>query len=301
MTSGSKTFKRPNPATNVSSDNYMSLSEPSDGPNSVRRGMKVGQGSRPDTVMIIAKASASTSGGGADNDGRLEVPLSEYLAFEEAERTKNSTDPTISQEQRALASINARKFLNKWRERWATKVAPTPDSNAHFPDMGGSMPSARRRKKSKPLTLDHAHMSNSSGTPVDMGSLSAGSGPQADSMMQGIPDYHHSEVDGAGPSHSHQQVYGGSSMMASSIHPQHTMSPMPEPAESYQGQAQTMIIQKLLALEAGQSMLLQRLTQLDSDTRERLTHLEANMAVMQANQSSIENGVARILDMMRRP
>lgn len=78
-----------------------------------RRGMKVRNGSRPGTVVIVAKASASLE------EGLLEIPQAEHLAFEEAERIKASNDGEYSQEQRALASINSRKFLNKWRERWA--------------------------------------------------------------------------------------------------------------------------------------------------------------------------------------
>ena len=76
----------------------------------IRRGTKVSE--RPGFVTIIAKASVSEA------HGQLEVPVSEYNAFEEAERIKS--DRNASKEDKAVAAINARKYLNKWRERWAT-------------------------------------------------------------------------------------------------------------------------------------------------------------------------------------
>lgn len=57
---------------------------------------------------------------------------------------------------------------------------------------------------------------------------------------------------------------------------------------------------KVMSLEAGQAMILQRLSQLENETRERLNNIEANMAIMQANQASIDGGVKRILEALQR-
>lgn len=65
-------------------------------------------------------------------------------------------------------------------------------------------------------------------------------------------------------------------------------------------QTQTIIMHKVLALEAGQGMILQRLSQLENETRERLNNIEANMQIMQANQASIDGGVKRILEALQR-
>ena len=48
------------------------------------------------------------------------------------------------------------------------------------------------------------------------------------------------------------------------------------------------VLSKLMVLEANQGVLLQK-----------VAHLEANMNVMQTTQANIENGIARILDIMR--
>lgn len=65
-------------------------------------------------------------------------------------------------------------------------------------------------------------------------------------------------------------------------------------------QTQAIILHKVMALEAGQGMILQRLSQLENETRERLNNIEANMQIMQANQASIDGGVKRILEALQR-
>jgi hypothetical protein len=49
------------------------------------------------------------------------------------------------------------------------------------------------------------------------------------------------------------------------------------------------VLSKLMVLEANQGVLLQK-----------VAHLEANMSVMQTTQAKLENGIARILDILQR-
>ncbi|KAG8903477.1 hypothetical protein FRC01_009184, partial [Tulasnella sp. 417] len=256
-----------------------------------RRGMKVRNGSRPGTVVIVAKASASLE------EGLLEIPQAEHAAFEEAERIKGSTDGEYTQEQRALASINSRKFLNKWRERWAAKNPSSAGTEQEtVPNSGSGNSRKRKSKRTIPDSAESidgdADFGNAGFVPMsapvqspDLGAL------QISSPMNGF-----SNANGPPP-----QV--GRTISLSS-HQEIPQLPGPSPTEAIlpnvYTQTQAIIMHKVMSLEAGQAMILQRLSQLENETRERLNNIEANMAIMQANQASIDGGVKRILEALQR-
>ncbi|KAG9043671.1 hypothetical protein FS837_009257 [Tulasnella sp. UAMH 9824] len=258
-----------------------------------RRGMKVRNGSRPGTVVIVAKASASLE------EGLLEIPQAEHAAFEEAERIKGSTDGEYTQEQRALASINSRKFLNKWRERWAAK---NPSSAGTEQDGAlNNAPSSSRKRKSKRTIPDSAEsvdgdadFGNAAFVPMSAPTQSPDLGAlQISSPLNG---FHGSNTTAPPP-----QV---ARPMSLASHQEIPQLPGPSPTDTIlpnvYTQTQAIIMHKVMSLEAGQAMILQRLSQLENETRERLNNIEANMAIMQANQASIDGGVKRILEALQR-
>ncbi|KAG8966049.1 hypothetical protein FRC05_002890 [Tulasnella sp. 425] len=258
-----------------------------------RRGMKVRNGSRPGTVVIVAKASASLE------EGLLEIPQAEHAAFEEAERIKGSTEGEYTQEQRALASINSRKFLNKWRERWAAK-----NSSSTGPEQesaSNNVTSNSRKRKSKRTIPDglesidgDAEFGNASFGPMS-GPMQS---PDVGALQISSPINSFNVTNGAGPS---SQVNRQMQLAPQQEIPQlHGPSQNDAILPNVYTQTQAIILHKVMALEAGQGMILQRLSQLENETRERLNNIEANMQIMQANQASIDGGVKRILEALQR-
>ncbi|KAG8900836.1 hypothetical protein FRB99_005741 [Tulasnella sp. 403] len=263
-------------------ETYPSSSSSSVFPNDIRRGTKVSDGSRPGTVVIVAKATNSSADGGY---GTLEVPESEYLAFKEAERIKCSTDGSHSAEQKAVASVTSRKFLNKWRERWAYKPASEgQDRNS---------PSSSRKRKA-----DHDHASPS--TTNDL--VHAGEIAQRRDHPTSRVERTEVSVDFSPEDLGSSVPSPPSPIQAVQTETQDVQSPFNQEQHlpNIYVQTQAMILQKILTLEASQNLLHQRLGHLELEIKERLGNLEANMAVMQANQGSIESGVARILEALQR-
>lgn len=252
--------------------------------------MKVRNGSRPGTVVIVAKASASLE------EGLLEIPQAEHAAFEEAERIKGSTDGEYTQEQRALASINSRKFLNKWRERWAAKN-PNSAGTEQEPAPNNA-PGNSRKRKSKRTFHDSAESVDGD---ADYGNAGFGpmsapvESPNVGSLQISSPLNGYNSSNANAPPH---QVARPMSLAPHQEIPQ--LSPTDAMLPNVYTQTQAIIMHKVMSLEAGQGMILQRISQLENETRERLNNIEANMAIMQANQASIDGSVKRILEALQR-